>query len=77
MIELYVAKSDRPALVDDDFPELIGSRWELHRDGYATRKVQNERGVRTRQYLHHLILPGKRYPLFVRDHINRDRLDCR
>ncbi|WP_458761261.1 HNH endonuclease [Afipia sp. TerB] len=30
-----------------------------------------------RIYLHHVVLPGKRYPEYVRDHINRDKLDNR
>ena len=30
-----------------------------------------------RIYLHHVVLPGTRYPSFVRDHVNRDKLDNR
>lgn len=30
-----------------------------------------------RIYLHHVVLPGKRYPEFLRDHINRNKLDNR
>ena len=72
VIELAVMDSDRPALVDDTFAHLVGYRWRLDKDGYVYRKVH---GVR--KYLHHMVMPGNRYPDYVRDHRNRDKLDNR
>jgi hypothetical protein len=70
MIHLTVAGSSQPALVDDDMAHLVGYRWRLDRDGYVMRKSGGQR-----IYLHHAVLPGARYPAFVRDHVNRDKLD--
>lgn len=72
MIELPVVGSNRPALVDDCHTSLIGYRWRLDKDGYVMRKAKGRR-----IYLHHLILPGDRYPEFLRDHQNRDKMDNR
>ena len=70
MIELTVAGSNRSARVDDQFAHLVGYRWRLDKAGYVLRKAGGRR-----IYLHHVVLPGDRYPEFVRDHINRDKLD--
>lgn len=70
MIELYVIDCALPALVDDSMASLQGYRWRLFKDGYVGRKAKGKR-----IYLHHVVLPGKRYPQFVRDHINRDKMD--
>ncbi|MBO9377687.1 hypothetical protein GG804_13000 [Sphingomonas histidinilytica] len=70
MIQLTVAGSNRPALVDDDFAQLKAYRWRLDREGYVMRKSAGRR-----VYLHHVVLPGSRYPAFVRDHVNRDKMD--
>lgn len=72
MIELNVASSNAPALVDDCWAHLMRYRWRLDKDGYVMRKAKGKR-----IYLHQVILPGRRYPDFVRDHINRDKLDNR
>lgn len=72
MVELTVVDCDAPALVDDSLAYLVKYRWRLDRCGYVYRKVH---GVRL--YLHYTVLPGQRYPQFVRDHINRDKLDNR
>src|SRR4051794_32368164 len=72
MIELTVIGANRPALVEDAYSSLTGYRWRLDRDGYVMRKSAGRR-----IYLHHVVLPGKRYPAFVRDHRNRDKLDNR
>lgn len=72
MIELEVVGADRPALVDDQFSYLIGYRWRMFKDGYVGRKAKGKR-----IYLHHVVMPGKRYPEYVRDHISRDKMDNR
>jgi len=72
MIELTVIGSDRPALVDDCRSDLVGYRWRLDKHGYVMRKAKGRR-----IYLHHVILPGKRYPTYLRDHENRDKMDNR
>lgn len=72
MIELTVNGSDRPALVDDFRTDLVGYRWRLDQHGYVMRKAKGRR-----IYLHHVILPGKRYPMYLRDHENRDKMDNR
>lgn len=72
MIELTVAGSNRPALVDDCYVHLSRYRWKLDKDGYVARKSHG-RWI----YLHHIVLPGSRYPAFLRDHVNRDKLDNR
>lgn len=59
---------------DDDFARVtLGPRWELHKDGYATRKI-GPRSARKRQYLHRLVL-GYNGAKSI-DHINRNPLDC-
>lgn len=72
MIELTVVGSNQPALVDDCYAHLAGYRWRLDKDGYVMRKTKGRR-----IYLHHVVLPGSRYPAFLPDHINRDKLDNR
>lgn len=72
MIELTVVGASAPALIDDSMGHLLGYRWRLHKDGYVYRKVHGKR-----IYLHHVVMPGDRYPEYVRDHINRNRLDNR
>lgn len=72
MIELTVVGANAPALIDDCMGHLAGYRWRLHKDGYVYRKVHGKR-----IYLHHVVMPGDRYPEYVRDHINRNRLDNR
>lgn len=72
MIELTVVGANAPALVDDCWAHLIGYRWRLCKGGYVYRKVHGKR-----IYLHHIVVPGKRWPEFVRDHINRDKMDNR
>jgi hypothetical protein len=70
MIELTVVGANAPALVDDCWAGLIGYRWRLCKGGYVYRKVHGKR-----IYLHHIVMPGDRWPQFVRDHINRNKLD--
>lgn len=72
MIELTVVGANRPALVDDDMAHLRRYRWRLHKDGYVCRKSHGKR-----IFHHQVVMPGDRYPEFVRDHINRDKLDNR
>lgn len=72
MIELTVVGSNQPAIVDDCYASLARFRWRMDRDGYVMRKAKGRR-----IYLHHVVLPGDRYPAFVRDHINRDKMDNR
>lgn len=72
MIEVTVAGSNRPALIDEAFAHLVGYRWRLDKDGYVMRRA----GGRC-VYLHHAVLPGSRYPAFHRDHESRDKLDNR
>jgi hypothetical protein len=72
MIELDVVGSARPAMVDECFAHLARYRWKLDKDGYVHRKAGGKR-----IYLHHVVLPGDRYPEFVRDHRNRDKLNNR
>ena len=72
MIELTVVGANRPALIDDDMAHLARYSWRLHKDGYVCRKSHGNR-----IYLHQVVLPGDRYPDFVRDHISRDKLDNR
>ena len=72
MIEIPVVGSNLPALADDCWQSLVGYRWRLDRDGYVMRKAKGKR-----IYLHHVVLPGRRYPDFVRDHVNRNKLDNR
>lgn len=43
MIQLTVAGSNRPALVDDDFAQLKAYRWRLDREGYVMRKSAGRR----------------------------------
>lgn len=70
MFELHVAGCAAPALVDDAYAHLCTHRWRLDKDGYVMRKSKG-----ARIYLHHLVLPGQRYPAFVRDHIDRNKLN--
>jgi hypothetical protein len=72
MIELSIFGSTQCALVDEGMEDLTKYRWRLDRGGYVYRK---KRGNRI--YLHHLVLPGSRWPMFVRDHANRNKLDNR
>lgn len=72
MIELTVVGCNQPALVDDCWSHLGRYRWRLDKDGYVMRKTMGRR-----VYLHHLVLSGNRYPGFLRDHENRDKLDNR
>lgn len=72
MIELTVQGSNEPALVDDCWASLAQYKWKLDKNGYPHRKTKG-----ARIYLHHVVLPGNRYPNFVRDHINRNKLDSR
>lgn len=72
MIELDVAGSNAPALVDDCWADLRRYRWRFDKDGYVMRKAKGNR-----IYLHHIVMPGHRYPEYVRDHINRNKLDNR
>jgi len=72
MIELTVVGSNRPALIDDCYAHLSRYRWKLDKDGYVARKSHGHW-----VYLHHVVLPGNRYPAFLRDHKNRDKLDNR
>lgn len=72
MIELTVHGSNEPALVDDCWSHLARYRWRLDKDGYVMRKTAGRR-----VYLHHVVLPGDRYPEFLRDHDNRNKLDNR
>lgn len=70
MIELTVVGANQPALVDDSMAHLVGYRWRVCKGGYVYRKVHGKR-----RYLHHFVLPGDRWPDFVRDHINRNKFD--
>lgn len=70
MFELHVDGAASPALVDDCWSHLAQYKWRLDRDGYVVRKSAGRR-----IYLHHVVMPGHRYPAFVRDHINRNKLD--
>lgn len=54
------------------FQHLARYRWRLDKNGYVLRKAKGKR-----IYLHHIALPGDRYPAFVRDHVNRDKMDNR
>ncbi|WP_313026672.1 HNH endonuclease [Brucella sp.] len=72
MIELTVVGADAPALVDDGYSNLRHYRWRLDKNGYVMRKAKGRR-----IYLHHVVLPGDRYPSMVRDHVNRNKLDNR
>ena len=72
MIELTVVGANAPALVDECWAHLVAYRWRLDRQGYVYRKVHG-----TRIYLHHVVMPGDRWPMFMRDHISRDKLDNR
>ena len=72
MIELNVKGSNAPALVDDCWAALQRYVWKLDENGYVYR-MRNRRHL----YLHHVVMPGDRYPEFVRDHISRDKLDNR
>jgi hypothetical protein len=69
MILLKVVGSNQSALVDDCWAHLAKYRWRLDKQGYVMRKAGR------RIYLHHVVMPGERWPEFVRDHINRDKLD--
>jgi len=71
-MELHVVGADRPALVDDCWAGLARYRWRLDKDGYVCRRAKGKR-----IYLHHVVMPGDRYPAFVRDHVSRDKLDNR
>lgn len=71
-MELDVVGADRPAIVDNCWAHLARYRWRLDRAGYVCRKAKGQR-----IYLHHVVMPGDRYPEFVRDHISRDKLDNR
>lgn len=71
-MHLSVVGLNEPALVDDCMAHLAVYRWRLDKQGYVMRKAKGKR-----IYLHHVVLPGRRYPEFVRDHINRDKLDNR
>jgi hypothetical protein len=72
MIELSVSGANAPSLVDDCWAHLARYAWRLDKDGYVCRKSHGRR-----IYLHQVVMPGNRYPEFVRDHISRDKMDNR
>ena len=70
MIRLPVVGSEEPALIDDMHAGLLGYRWRFDRDGYVMRKTKGRR-----VYLHHAVMGSAPSGDFVRDHINRNKLD--
>jgi|GEM_PF-2270514 len=72
MIELNVAGSNAPALVDDAWAHLAQYKWKLDKNGYVERRSAGRHIL-----LHQVVMPGDRWPTMVRDHISRDKLDNR
>jgi hypothetical protein len=71
MVELPLTNADEIALVDKAFAYLAKLEWRLGTNGYVVCCS------RPYLYLHHVILPQKKFPAFARRHLNRDRLDNR
>ena len=59
----------------EDYPIVGGYRWYLGKNGYVARNVSKFESSKSRQYLHHLIVPPQHG--LETEHKNRLRLDCR
>jgi hypothetical protein len=70
MIEVMMWNSDRPALIDEQFVDLLKYTWRLNHQGYVIRYA--DKVIK----LHHAII-GKIPIGMVIDHVNRDTLDNR